>query len=245
MNDIEKYFHDNPGYLITKWDSYFEAYDKHFSRFRGKEVVILEIGVFHGGSLKMWKHYFGEKATIIGVDINPECKKFEEEGIKVYIGSQEDREFLKYLKKEVPKIDVLIDDGGHTMTQQITTFEEMYGHLSTEGVYLCEDVHTSYFEEFGGGYRKESTFIEYTKKLIDQLNAWHSKNKEEFDVEEITLTTKSMHFYESIVVLERGDVKRPEYQATGKQGMKYKNEMTFFDKLRLVFKQFLYKYIKR
>lgn len=245
MNDIQKYFQDNPSHLITKFDSYFDVYDRHFSRFRGKEVVILEIGIFHGGSLKMWKHYFGDKATIVGVDINPDCKKFEEEGIKVFIGSQEDRGFLRKLKKEVPKIDVLIDDGGHTMNQQITTFEEMYSHISTDGVYLCEDVHTSYFEEFGGGYGKPNTYIEYTKRLIDKLNAWYSKNKEIHDVDEFTVSTKSMHYYESIVVLERGDVKRPEYQESGKKSMKFKHEMSFFDKVRAVLNRKFYKYLKK
>ena len=62
---------------------------------------------------------------------------------------------------------ILIDDGGHTMEQQIVTFEELYDHINDGGIYLCEDVHTSYLEKFGGGYQKEGTFIEYSKKIID------------------------------------------------------------------------------
>ena len=76
----------------------------------------------HGGSLQMWQHYFKGNATIYAVDINPECKKFETDSVKIFIGSQEDKKFLQKLSSELPQIDLLIDDGGHSMKQQITTF---------------------------------------------------------------------------------------------------------------------------
>ena len=84
--------------MIHKWIHYFDIYERHFSRFRNKEVVILEIGVFQGGSLQMWKEYFGDKAKIYGVDIEPQCKTLEEENVKIFIGSQSDRNFLRNLK---------------------------------------------------------------------------------------------------------------------------------------------------
>ncbi|MFP4369831.1 MAG: hypothetical protein ACLFR2_09645 [Candidatus Kapaibacterium sp.] len=62
MNDLEKYFRQNDARLIHKWNHYFDIYDRHFSKFRGKEIILLEIGVSHGGSLQMWKSYFGDKA---------------------------------------------------------------------------------------------------------------------------------------------------------------------------------------
>jgi len=215
-NDLEKYFEDNPGRLIHKWIHYFEIYDHHFSRFRGKEVKILEFGVFHGGSLQMWKEYFGEHAQIIGVDINPSCKELEEDRIAIYIGNQEDKQFLAKLKDEIGEVDIVIDDGGHYMTQQITTFEEIYPIVSSKGVYLVEDLHTSYWSHFGGGYQRNGTFIEYTKKLIDQLNAWHSHALEVFKVDDFTRTTKSMHFYDSITVFEKGEIHAPSHKMTGK-----------------------------
>ena len=85
MNDLERYFNSNSGRLIHKWMHFFEVYDRHFSRFRGKEVVVVEIGVFHGGSLQMWKQYFGPGAVIHGVDINPRCKELEEEQVTIHI----------------------------------------------------------------------------------------------------------------------------------------------------------------
>lgn len=214
MNDLEKYFSENAGRLIHKWMHFFDVYDRHFSRYRGKEVVILEIGVFHGGSLQMWKSYFGDKAQIHGVDINPRCKSLEEDRVHVHIGSQSDRQFLRGLVAELPPIDIVIDDGGHTMRQQIITFEELYGAVKSDGVYLCEDLHTSYWLQYGGGYRRPGTFIEFSKKLIDRLNAWHSEEKG-LTPDQFTRTTDSMHFYDSIVVLEKQVRLPPEQRKTG------------------------------
>jgi 23S rRNA U2552 (ribose-2'-O)-methylase RlmE/FtsJ len=156
MNDLEQYFYDNTGRLIHKWRHYFEIYDRHFARFRGTAVTLVEIGVFHGGSLQMWKHYFGPAATIVGVDIDPACKSMEEEQIKILIGDQADRNFLRTLAQTLPRIDIVLDDGGHFMQQQITTFEELFPRIDPNGVYLCEDLHTSYWKRYGGGYRKSA-----------------------------------------------------------------------------------------
>ena len=175
MNDLELFFKQNTGRYIHKWSHYFDVYDRHFSRFRNKEITILEIGVSHGGSIEMWKNYFGNKAKIFGIDIDPNCKLFEEENVKIFIGSQSDRDFLRKIKTQIPKVDILIDDGGHTMIQQKRTFEELFDHIKSDGVYLCEDLHTSYWLKFGGGHKRRGTFIEYSKNFIDLINAFHSK----------------------------------------------------------------------
>ena len=59
-----------------KWTHYMALYDRHFNKFRGKKMHILEIGVRRGGSLQMWKKYFGAQAMIYGVDIDPNTKKY-------------------------------------------------------------------------------------------------------------------------------------------------------------------------
>lgn len=214
MTDLETYFESNHGRLIHKWMHFFDVYDRHFSRYRGKEVVILEIGVFHGGSLQMWKAYFGDKARIYGVDINPRCKELEEEQITIITGSQSDRDFLRKLKEELPPIDILIDDGGHTMRQQIVTFEELYGAVKPDGIFLCEDLHTSYRIQYGGGVRRHGTFIETSKKLIDQLNAWHSEERA-LRVNDFTRSAGSLHYYDSILVVEKQVRAAPEHRMTG------------------------------
>jgi hypothetical protein len=164
--------------------------------------VILEIGVSMGGSLQMWKHYFGPKIQIYAIDIDPKCKQFEDETTRIFIGSQSDRNFLKYVKESIPKVDILIDDGGHRMDEQIITFEELYGHVKDDGIYLCEDTHTSYWKEYDGGYKKRGSFVEYTKNLIDHLNAWHSRT-EELTPGHITKSAHSLHFYDSVFVIEK------------------------------------------
>ena len=180
MNDLEKYFNENTGRLIHKWNHYLEIYDRHFSRFRGGDVHIVEFGVSHGGSLRMWKHYFGPQARIFGIDINPHCKQLEEDQVTIFIGDQENRTFLGELAKQIPRIDILIDDGGHTMQQQINTFEVFFPLVDRNGVYLCEDLHTSYWPEYGGGYHEPGTFIEYSKNFIDYIHAWHSRQTDQF-----------------------------------------------------------------
>ena len=148
-SDLEIYFRKNNSKLIHKWNHYFDIYERHFNKFRNKEVVILEIGVSYGGSLQMWKEYFGGKAKIFGIDINSKCKELEEENIKIFIGSQSDRKFLRQVKKSIPKIDILIDDGGHTNLQQITSLMESVKNINNGGMIVVEDTHTSFMKNKG------------------------------------------------------------------------------------------------
>lgn len=215
MNDLEKYFKKNKERELTKWSNYFDIYEHHFSRFRKKPVTIVEIGVGYGGSLQMWKSYFGSKAQIIGVDIIPICKSCEEKQIEVHIGSQSDRIFLSELKNKIPLIDILIDDGGHMMDQQIITFEELFSHIKDNGVYLCEDMCTSYWDEFNGGYKRAGTFIEYSKNFIDYLNAFNSRENE-LTVSHFTRSVKSIHYYENLLVIEKGKKVESQVLFSGK-----------------------------
>ena len=129
LNDMEAEFLTGRHKRSFKWLHYFEIYNRHFAKY---------IGIDKGGSLQIWKKIFGPKAKIIGIDIEPSCKEIEDEQIEVYIGDQADRDFWKRIKAKIPKVDILIDDGGHYMEQQIVTFEEMFPHIKDDGVYLCE-----------------------------------------------------------------------------------------------------------
>jgi len=218
MNDLELYFTQNPGRLIHKCVHYFDIYDQYFSKYRDKEIVLLEIGINYGGSLQMWKHYFGNKAKIYGIDINPECKKFEEENVKIFIGSQSDRSFLKEVVSQMPVIDILIDDGGHNMQQQIRTFEELFGHVKKDGLYLCEDLHSSYRLGYGGGYKRKGTFIEFSKNFIDQLNA-HYSEQTSLKVDSFTKSVRGIHYYNGMLVIEKGEVTNFQDEKTGQPAL--------------------------
>jgi hypothetical protein len=215
MNDLETYFRQNTGRVIHKCAHYFDIYEKHFSTYRGKELVLLEVGLGQGGSIQMWKHYFGKQVKIYGIDINPECRKFEEDGVKVFIGSQSDRAFLKKVFSEIPPVDILIDDGGHTMRQQIITFEEMFDCVKKGGIYLCEDLHTSYWLKYGGGYKRKGTFVEYSKRIIDSINAPYSEQRI-LKADRMSNAVKGLHFYNGMLVVEKGIVKSIEIEMTGK-----------------------------
>jgi hypothetical protein len=215
-NPLRQFFDRNSGGILHKWHHYFDIYHRHFERFRGSDVHVVETGVSQGGSLRMWRDYFGPTATIHGVDVNPHCREFAAEGFTIHVGDQVDRGFLRRLRQQIPRIDILIDDGGHTMRQQIHTFEELFPHISPHGVYLYEDLHTSYWRAFGGGARRRGTFVEFSKSMIDWLNAWHSRQPRRLAVTDFTRTVDSLHFYDSILVIEKGPHPQPTHSQTGR-----------------------------
>ena len=164
----------NSPYHTTKHTTYFKIYDELFSAYRDKDIIFVEIGVLNGGSLFMWRDFFGSKARIIGIDLNPNAKKWEKFGFEIFIGSQSNENFWNKFKKEVGPIDIVIDDGGHTYEQQIITTEALVDSIKDGGLIVIEDTHTSYMEKFGP---KKYSFIEYTKNMIDFINQRFSRFK--------------------------------------------------------------------
>lgn len=155
-------------YRSDKHSTYFSVYDQLFSRFAGTELTFVEIGVLNGGSLFMWRNLLGEKARIIGIELNPDAKRWEKEGFEIFIGSQSDPEFWKDFFAKVGPIDVLLDDGGHTFEQQIITMEAALPHIRDGGLLVVEDTHTSYMPEFGGP--SPVSFVNYAKNIVDGIN---------------------------------------------------------------------------
>jgi len=186
-NPLREYFETHTeGRGIWKWRHYFEIYQRHFSAFVGRGVNILEIGIYSGGSLDMWRSYFGPQCHIYGVDIEEACKAYENAHISVLVGDQADREFWKAVRANTPPIDILIDDGGHTPEQQRITLEEMLPYLRRGGVYFCEDVHGEW-----------NDFAAYATSLVDQLN--HRVG----DMNEFQKSIHSIHFYPYCVIIEK------------------------------------------
>ncbi len=197
-------FLGHTGRTIHKWTHYFPAYERHMQRFVGQPVTLLEIGNGEGGSAQLWKRYLGPYAQIVSVDIRPGCLDHAEEQIAIRIGHQADPAFLDAVLKEFGVPDIIIDDGSHVMSHVVTSFKYLYPRLSLSGVYLVEDLHTAYWDEYGGGLRRPGSFIELCKNLIDELNADWSRDA--LPSSEFTRTTLSMHFYDSLAVFERGRI---------------------------------------
>ena len=197
-------FLTHDGYPIDKWAHYFPIYDRHFSWYANKSLTFLEIGVARGGSLQMWQRFFGPLAKIVGIDIRERSKSYEAPGTFVRIGDQADEQFLQSLIDEFGVPDIVLDDGSHQMEHIAKTFNFLYPRLPKNGVYLVEDLHTAYWDEFGGGVSKPETFINLSKEYIDRLNADHSRGQVVPNF--ITRQTFGISFYDSVVVFEKGEV---------------------------------------
>jgi hypothetical protein len=182
-----------------KHSTYFDTYDFLFSKYRNRRITFVEVGVLGGGSLHMWRDFFGETSRIIGIDFNPDAKNLEQDGFEIFIGNQADPQFWKNFKKEVGMIDVVLDDGGHTYEQQIVTMECLLENISDGGLLVIEDTHTSYMNGFGF---KSTSFINHSKNLIDMVNNRFSlleQNAADYRI-------WSIEFFESLVAFK---VNRP------------------------------------
>lgn len=209
MNELKNYFLNAPHRLIYKWNSYFDAYEKHFSKYTNQHVKILEIGVFKGGSLQMWKNYFGPQSKIIGMDLNPECAQYEEDQIEIFIGDQSNISDLSRLVEKYKNFDIIIDDGSHINEHQIKTFEFLFDYLNFGGIYLVEDTHTSYWNNYGGGYKNNNSFIEFSKNLIDDINGYSMRPNAR--VTKYTNIISDIHINYGMIFFEKNKIKFTPY----------------------------------
>jgi hypothetical protein len=192
---LERYFREhNEGPGLWKWLHYFEIYERHLGRFGGRaEVHVLEIGIYSGGSIGMWRDYFGDSLRFYGVDIEPDCNVYQEEHVDIFIGDQADPAFWRETLPQIPRLDVVIDDGGHVPYQQIATLEATLPVLAPGGVYLCEDIHDT-----------ANDFHEYIAGLSRNLNSKGS-GTDGYTREPIGFQrlVHSIHLYPFVTVIER------------------------------------------
>lgn len=197
MNKILKSFKSSP-YSSIKWDNYFEIYENCLKKFINKNITLVEIGVGNGGSLFMWRNFLGKKAKIIGIELNPESKKFEKYGFKIFIGDQSDPVFWRKFYNKNGKIDILIDDGGHTNLQQITTLMESVNNINSGGVILIEDTHTSFMNYKGFKNPSKNSLINFTTNIIENLHRRNPMIKKKINV--FSKKIYSIEYFDSIVL---------------------------------------------
>jgi SAM-dependent methyltransferase len=167
---FERIYYAHQGREMFKWAHYLPLYDRALSPFVDKSPTVLEIGLAQGGSLHLWRDYLGAGAKIVGLDLDPSCKRFEVDGFPIYIGDQSDPSLLNRIAEEHGPFDIVIDDGSHISAHQIATFQTLFPRVKYSGVYVCEDLHTSYWKGWGGGFGRTDTFIAYLKALLDKLH---------------------------------------------------------------------------
>ncbi|WP_286161831.1 class I SAM-dependent methyltransferase [Methylobacterium sp. AMS5] len=214
---FSKLFYGYDGdHLINKWNHFLPIYSRLFAPFRdgrpdGRPLRFLEIGVYEGGSLDLWRRFFGPSAILYGIDVDPRCAVFDGHAAQVRIGSQADPAFLRSVVEEMGGVDVVLDDGSHVASHQRVSFETLFPLLAQDGLYVAEDLHTSYWRDYEGGYRRRGTFLEMTKAFIDDMHAWYHDR----GAQEIGRSIGAIHVYDSIVAFEKGGGERPFHTTIG------------------------------
>jgi len=200
--DLLDIYVKNRGRPVHKWHHFLPLYDRYLARLRGRAPRFLEIGVAGGGSLQMWRQYFGPEAIIFGVDIDPDCAAFDGESGQVRIGSQDDPRFLQEVVAEMGRIDAVLDDGSHRMDHIVTSFRTLFPLLAEDGVYLVEDLHTAYKRGFGGGLDQPGNFFHTIRRLTDDMHRAYHRGAVNFPDTADWIT--GLHVHDSLAVIEKG-----------------------------------------
>ena len=207
---------------VHKWHHYFDIYSKYFERYRDRPITMLEIGVFRGGSLRMWKEYFHPDSIIVGIDIDTSCQAHEiaDQNVFVRIGSQADPAFLAAVNGEFGPFDIILDDGSHKTHHQIISFGALFRPaLKDGGRYMVEDVHTNYWIKH---VDSPETFIDLSKQMIDMLHEPYFDRKatefrhehpdalKELELSYVSANLDGISFHDSIVVFDKKQQRLPK-----------------------------------
>jgi hypothetical protein len=204
--------------LGHKWSQYFDAYQALFAARRAAPLRILEIGVYKGSSLRLWRKYFAHAGTlIVGIDTRPDCIRYDapSEGIRVKIGSQDDGPFLAGVVAEFGPFDLIIDDGSHHSSHQIASFNHLFGPaLKDSGIYVVEDLHANYWPPWRD---TRNSFIDMCRELVDRMHEHYRRTKSNahfvdrpseqklaaIEVPRITTMIREIRFFDSIVAIQK------------------------------------------
>ncbi len=197
-----------------KWNNhwYTQHYHRHFKQYRRKKIKLLEIGIgghnkpMNGGqSLRMWKYYF-RRGEIFGLDIHDK-KKLEEKRIKIFTCDQTDEKKLEEINNNYGDFDIIIDDGSHINEHIIKTFNILFPKLKTNGIYVIEDIQTSYWKDFGGNSNNindEKNAINYFRNLVHCLN-YSEIIKPNYSPSYFDENIVEIHFYHNLIFIMKGN----------------------------------------
>jgi hypothetical protein len=216
MSTLTDIFMSHDGYLIDKWEQYLGIYESELAPLiaAGQPISLLEIGVQNGGSLQVWKKYLPAGSRVVGIDINPDCAKLAlEENTSLHIADGTDQAALDGVLGDLT-FDIIIDDGSHRSDHIISTYKALFPRIRGGGKYIIEDLHASYWSEYGGGFRTKGSAMEFLKGLVDGLNCDHFRDtgaasKAEIDhLRDFGRSIARMTFYDSVAVMEFMNVPR-------------------------------------
>lgn len=202
-----------------KWGLHYYTphYARHFEPLRDRPLTILELGIGGyanpakgGGSLRIWKHLF-RRAMIFGVDIYDKSP-LREGRIHTVQGDQSDPYFLTSLAGEIGPIDIVIDDGSHRCADVISAFHALYPRVVSGGLYVIEDLQTSYWPGYGGSDERlddPTTSMGFLKRLLDGLHHRECELPDGHVAAEAASTLVGAHFYHNLAFLEKATNAEP------------------------------------
>lgn len=218
LDDLADRYGSDKGPLFHR---YTLIYDSYFSRFKDKPIKLLEIGFWQGASARMWQDYFPHAQELHFMDINDKCWEHLQgltSKCKLHKANQHDKaELLEVAAQSGGEFDIIIDDGCHFMGAQILSFQTLFPFLKSGGVYVVEDLHTSYWKDFGSEGSTSNpkagaaSAIRFFQNLIDDLNygcaRCGSADKTKWP-EEVNRSLnyhqehiESIHFYPSLCII--------------------------------------------
>jgi cephalosporin hydroxylase len=172
---LEQLYTEHKGKVSYKWSAYLSEYQRVFEQHRLEPIRLMEIGIQNGGSLEIWSKYFTNATMLIGCDINPNCSllKYEDPRITVVIGDANTDAIQEKIHASVANFDIVIDDGSHSSSDIIKSFGRYFERMTDGGLYLAEDLHASYWQEYEGGLYDPYSSISFFKRLADIVNFDH------------------------------------------------------------------------
>jgi hypothetical protein len=158
-----------------KWAVYLDTYERLFTPLRDRPVSILEIGVQNGGSIEILAKYFPNARNIVGCDIDERCSAllYDDPRISLVVGDVCDEDTVSRIKTISEGFDIIIDDGSHQSRDIVCAFCKYFPLLREHGIFIAEDLHCSYWREYGGGLTNPLSSMQFFKLLLDVINHEH------------------------------------------------------------------------
>jgi hypothetical protein len=217
--EIKQLYQEHKGKISDKWTLYLAEFDRLFLPYKNKDVRLFEIGIQNGGSLEIWAKYFGNAKVIIGCDIDSKCAqlRYEDNRIVVIAGDANLLDCQKRIIQCASRFDIIIDDASHKSGDIIRSFSKYFPCLESAGIYIVEDLHCSYWNDFEGGLYNPFSSISFFKRLVDIVNYEHWRNekprvnlykefikKYELELDDSTLAEiHSIEFINSLCVIKK------------------------------------------
>jgi hypothetical protein len=223
MNKLsfEQIHREKTGKVSDKWASYLPFYDEIFEKYRTQNLSLLEIGIQNGGSLETWKTFFSEAKVFIGCDIDERCSnlQYDDSRVNVVVGDANQPNTINKITNICNNFEIIIDDGSHKSVDILNSFFIYFPFVKPGGLYVIEDTHTLYMNDWGGGVLNEFSAYSFFKKLIDVVNIQFWRNELSIDVYFRTFFplgqmppfikeggVESIEFRNSIIVIRKSQV---------------------------------------